>query len=69
MLISYWSQLFCLGEYETKNEDLRISFVISMPSESFELKWDHEIKVINSGLELEVSVVCPPRMSDMLYLY
>eukprot|EP00171_Calliarthron_tuberculosum_P003925 IDg3925t1 len=61
--------LFCMGEYETKTEDMRISVAILMPSGICERKADHDVKVTDNGLALEVSVVWPPCMSDMLYLH
>lgn len=62
--------LFTMGVWEDiGSEDKRISIAILLPSGIGERKKDHDIRVSDDGLFLQISVVWPPALTDVEMLH
>ena len=61
--------IYILGSWENEDEEMRVSVAILMPSGTMEKAGDHDLKVIDNGFSLEVSVAWPRAMTDISYLH
>ena len=61
--------IYVIGEWEDENEDKRISLAVLMPSGLCTRKKDHDVRVISGSRSIEISVVWPQAMTDMVYLH
>ena len=61
--------IYIVGEWEDDREEQRVTIAILMPSGSFERSKDHDIKVTDDGMALEITYVWPQCMTDLLFLH
>ena len=61
--------IYIVGEWEDEREERRITVAILMPSGSFETPWDHDFKVSDDGMSLDLTVVWTRSMTDMFFLH
>eukprot|EP00171_Calliarthron_tuberculosum_P005918 IDg5918t1 len=61
--------IYIMGEWESDEEDKRVSIAILMPTGLCNRSKDHDVRVVNDGRSLELTVVWPRAMTDMAYLH
>ncbi len=67
--INLFKPIYIIGEWEDEREERRVTVAILMPSGSFETPRDHDLKVTDDGLCLELTVVWPRCMTDLFFLH
>lgn len=61
--------IYIVGELEDQREEQRVTVAILMPSGSFENHRDHDLKVSDDGMSLELCVTWPRSMTDLSFLH
>ena len=61
--------IYIIGEWEDQREEQRVTVAILKPSGSFETTRDHDLRVSDDGLSLELSVTWPQSMTDLNFLH
>ena len=61
--------IYLIGEWKDRREDQRVTVAVLMPSRSFENPRDHDLKVSDDGMNLQLTVTWPRSMTDLNFLY
>ena len=61
--------IFIIGVWEDEREEQRVSVAIHLPSGLLERPQNCEVRVSDNGLALQLTVMWPKCMTDMLYLH
>ena len=67
--LTTFKPIYIIGEWEDEREERRVTVAILMPSGSFETPRDHDFKVSDDGMSLDLTVVWPRSMTDMFFLH
>ena len=67
--IKNFKPIYLIGEWEDRREEQRVTVAVLMPSGSFENLRDHDLKVSDDGMSLQLTVTWTRSMTDLNFLH